>query len=231
MSKNTISASATGLPESAENTADAALIEAVRQQIEAEDAFNSHASLDDDDPDVLRLSATMSERFEAVLNMKATTKAGLVAKAMLMKRWIAGVDENVPLHLSDNGDLLAWQIANEIIGIFDQKPATAEQWASIDFEPWTHAADEWTPPTNVEWYEIAKTHLITVRLAWALLYRTKDQLVEGMREFGDEDGNRMMDNFMTAIHFFDSTAKILKLAETRIICAGTVLEVEAGADD
>ncbi|MDR3425511.1 MAG: hypothetical protein P4M13_10655 [Alphaproteobacteria bacterium] len=187
--------------------------------------------MDNDDPDVLRLSATMNERFAAVLNMKATTRAGLVAKAMLLKRWHAGVDENIPLHVSDNVDLLAWQIANEIIGIFDQKPATDEQWASIDFEPWTHAADEWTPPTNVEWYEVAKTHLITVRLAWALLYRSKDQLVEGLRELDEEDGNKMMSDFISAIHFFESTAKILKLAETRIICAGTVLEVEDGADD
>jgi hypothetical protein len=41
----------------------------------------------------------------------------------------------------------------------------------------------------------------------------------------------MMSDFMSALHFFESTAKILKLAETRIICAGTVLEVEDGADD
>jgi hypothetical protein len=229
--KTTISASDTGLPDSTEIKADAALVYAARQQIEAEDAFNSHPSVNDDDPEVRGLEETMSERFKAVLNMKATTTAGLVAKARLLKRWHVGEDENVPHESLDHGELLAWQVANEIIEIFDRKPATAEQWAATDFEAWTHADDEWTPPTNEEWRQIAKTHLVTVRLAWALLYRTKAQLVEGLRELGDEDVNRMMSDFMSALHFFESTAKILKLAETRIICAGTVLEVEDGADD
>jgi hypothetical protein len=113
----------------------------------------------------------------------------------------------------------------------DKRPATAEEWASINFEPWAHADDEWTPPTNEEWREAAKTHLVTVRLAWAMLYRTKAELVEGLKDLGDECGNQMMDDFASAIHFFESTAKILNLAQTRIICAGTVLEVEGGADD
>jgi hypothetical protein len=124
---------------------------------------------------------------------------------------------------------LAQSLCRDVLA--ENKPATAEQWAAIDFEPWTHAADEWTPPTNVEWHEIGENHLVTVRLAWALLYRTKDQLVEGLRELGEKDVNRMMDDFMSATHFFESTAKILNLAQTRIICAGTVIEVEDGADD
>jgi hypothetical protein len=78
----------------------------------------------------------------------------------------------------------------------DKRPATAEEWASINFEPWAHADDEWTPPTNEEWREAAKTHLVTVRLAWAMLYRTKAELVQGLKDLGDEYGNQMMDDFV-----------------------------------
>jgi hypothetical protein len=31
------------------------------------------------------------------------------------------------------------------------KPMTAEQWAALNFEPWTHKEDEWKPPTDEEW--------------------------------------------------------------------------------
>jgi hypothetical protein len=112
--------------------------------------------------------------------------------------------------------------------LVDEKPATAEERAAIDFKPWVHADDEWTPPTEEEWREVAKTHLVTVRLAWHALYKTKAEMVTINREMDEELGRQLMEAFRTAIHFFESTAKILSLAETRIICAGSVVEIEQG---
>jgi hypothetical protein len=35
----------------------------------------------------------------------------------------------------------------------EEKIATAEQAAAVEFKPWQHAEDEWVPPSNEEWIE------------------------------------------------------------------------------
>ena len=40
---------------------------------------------------------------------------------------------------------------------------TDDQLAALPFTAWVHTPDEWKPPTNVEWVNLANPHLITIR--------------------------------------------------------------------
>ncbi|MEM1287116.1 MAG: hypothetical protein AAGH60_02065 [Pseudomonadota bacterium] len=106
-----------------------------------------------------------------------------------------------------------------------EKEMTDEEWAAMDFEPWTHADDEWVPPTNVEWAELANPHLVTIRLAWTTMYKTKPELmeiVEGLGEDGVLPG--LMESMQGSIDYFTGVLAILEGAQARIIVAGMSVE-------
>jgi len=102
---------------------------------------------------------------------------------------------------------------------------THEQWAAIEFEPWTHMPDEWKPPTNEKWADDKR--LPTVRLAWHLLYKTKAELVAGAVRLGDEDGVDLMEGFADARKLFETFAEVLAVAEARLFAAAAVAEMTA----
>ena len=104
------------------------------------------------------------------------------------------------------------------------KPMTDEQWAAMDFEPWTHNEDEWKPPTDKEWAD--DTRLPTVRLAWHLMHKTKAELMAGTAKMGDKDGVRLIEGIAEAREFFERFVAVLELAENRLICAGTAVELK-----
>jgi hypothetical protein len=103
------------------------------------------------------------------------------------------------------------------------KPMTDKQWAAIEFEPWTHNEDEWKPPTDQEWADDARIE--TVRLAWHLMYKTKAELVAGAAKMEDK-GVRLTEGFAEAREFFERCVGVLTFAESRLICAGTVVELK-----
>lgn len=61
-----------------------------------------------------------------------------------------------------------------------------EAMAAIDFEPLKELPATWQPPTNLQWAELANPHLISVRLAWLTLQKSKGELVDMASELGDE---------------------------------------------
>lgn len=97
---------------------------------------------------------------------------------------------------------------------------TDEQFAALRFEAWVHTADEWKPPTNVEWANLADPHLITIRIAWLIMHKTKPELVQ-MIEGMDKD------LFKTTFGRIDRTSEWLKGldaivtgAVARLACVG-----------
>ncbi|MBN9241920.1 MAG: hypothetical protein J0I98_03920 [Mesorhizobium sp.] len=107
---------------------------------------------------------------------------------------------------------------------------TDEQLAAITFEPWKHEPDEWKPPSNEQWARLANPYLVSVRMAWLTLYKTKPELVEmiqGMDRDGifEPYGNGIRDS----IDFFKPILVVLEAAEARIICAG--LSIPDDEDD
>lgn len=68
----------------------------------------------------------------------------------------------------------------------EQAAIDVEAMAAIDFEPLKDLPSTWQPPTNLQWTELANPHLISVRLAWLTLQKSKGELVDMASELGDE---------------------------------------------
>jgi hypothetical protein len=59
--------------------------------------------------------------------------------------------------------------------------------AEMEFEPWKHKPDEWTPPNGKEWDEAAKALLLPAHVAWATMFKTKGEMAAIVKEIGDEN--------------------------------------------
>lgn len=97
---------------------------------------------------------------------------------------------------------------------------TMEEFAELDFEPWQHSEDEWKPLTNEEWISAINPNLIAVRLAWASLYKTKEELSEIGNGMWDENllvsyWNSLDD----AAGFFEGHLMVLNAAKARMASA------------
>ena len=61
--------------------------------------------------------------------------------------------------------------------IHDADPYALEPCAALDFEPWNLKEAAWSPPSNMEWCQLANPFLITTHLAWKALGMTKAELM------------------------------------------------------
>ena len=95
----------------------------------------------------------------------------------------------------------------------------ADAFARLDFRPMTDLAANWTPPTNVEWTALANPHLISVRLAWLTLQKTKAELMQMAAELGDGALMDLVGQIGQSADWFEGLHKLLTSAECRIMCA------------
>ena len=95
---------------------------------------------------------------------------------------------------------------------------TEEEMAAMDFEPWKHAVDEWTPPSNEEWADTIGL-LVALRMAWMLMYKTKAELETIAETLEEEAIDEMFGGVTEARKYFGNIASILTGAETRMLCA------------
>ncbi len=105
------------------------------------------------------------------------------------------------------------------------RPATAAQAAALHFEPWREG-EGWTPPTDSEWSSLMRSHLTTLRAGCVIMRKTKDQLTSAIDTLDDEAGNTMMEAFDMTAGYFEALAEIMRSVQTRLIVAGSVLEVD-----
>jgi hypothetical protein len=120
----------------------------------------------------------------------------------------------------------------EAVGILPKHAATAEELAAIDFEPWVAKTDDWRPPTNKEWNEIGAWVMPIVRMAWLTMFKTKAEvleLVEGMDR--EEIFEEYMKNLNRAQEALGGFLTVMRSAETRVICAGAILELQDEESD
>ncbi len=94
-----------------------------------------------------------------------------------------------------------------------------ETMAELEFDPWETDATGWTPPTNAEWAQLANPHLISVRLAWLTLKKSKDELVAMAHELGDDALTGLVRQIGQSADWFEGLHKLLASAECRIMCA------------
>lgn len=108
----------------------------------------------------------------------------------------------------------------------EDKPMTVEDYAAAEFEPWPiDMLATFEPPNNEKWTEISLQHLMFIRLAWAMLRQTKNEMIDGLRDLDDEAGNYLFDGFKAAKDFHKQAVDIIEDVEARLVVAGSWLEV------
>ena len=105
---------------------------------------------------------------------------------------------------------------------------TARELAAFNFEPWQHGPDDRPPPSHEEWMKMAKTHLFVLHMAWGAMFKTKAELMTHLERLDNDTGLALMQGFTTATAFFECMLALLNGAETRILVAGSALELQDG---
>lgn len=109
-----------------------------------------------------------------------------------------------------------------------EAPATPEQWAAIPFEPWER--DLSLLPTKREWYEAADTHLVYMRFALALLWMTKEQLIETAAE-NPAEMIGVYEQIEVARMQFKSFEKIANTARLRLLSSLTAVDLRSQGEE
>lgn len=102
------------------------------------------------------------------------------------------------------------------------EPASIDEMAALEFTPWQGHEGEWTPPTNKEWTGLANPHLVSVRLAWATLHKSKEELIAVAEQLGDKALMELVGQIGQSADWFEGMHRLLACAECRLICAFAV---------
>jgi hypothetical protein len=98
------------------------------------------------------------------------------------------------------------------------KCCTVEQAAAIDFEPWQEDPAFKVPTLK----EIENPHLIRCRLAYAMMHKTKPDMVE---LFSDAESRpivlKTIGDLEESRKFFVAAARLIEQANLRLIIAGS----------
>ena len=108
--------------------------------------------------------------------------------------------------------------------------ATAEELAALEFEPFSAAlaAAMYRDFSADRWTEECLDHGIALRFAYAVLTKTKEELVEIVEQVERDlpGGNaELLNTFKSSRERFEALAALLKVAETRQLSAASVVEL------
>ena len=102
----------------------------------------------------------------------------------------------------------------------DAADMSEAEFAAVDFEPWVHTPDEWTPPSNVEWAALANPHLVTIRIAWLIMHKSKTELIEMIEGLERDVAVEMLDRLLDTSRWIKGLHCIADGALARMMCAG-----------
>jgi hypothetical protein len=97
--------------------------------------------------------------------------------------------------------------------------ATIEELAGLEFQAWEHHSGEWRPPSNDEWAALANPHLISIRLAWLILHKSKVELVDANQTLGDDGVEALIQQIGQSAAWLKGLQEILLAAECRMMSA------------
>ena len=106
--------------------------------------------------------------------------------------------------------------------------------AAMTFVPWVDGPDVWKPASNDEWLEAVNPHLVTARLAYGTMLKTKAELVESfeqLAEDGDDLVMRLVDQMQASRAWFEAYAALFDNAVKRTIVALAVMAEKQGQAD
>lgn len=104
--------------------------------------------------------------------------------------------------------------------------ATVEELAALDFEPWQHVTDEWTPPPNDEWAKMMAGQIVSVRLAWRTMYKSKAELMDMFEALDDSEAEEFVKKLANSADFFLGLHEFLHSAEIRLMCAAAAASLQ-----
>lgn len=118
-----------------------------------------------------------------------------------------------------------------------QKPEPEPEPESASASDWTDeeiakfAATDWQPwdvsdcplPSNQEWIDGINPYLVSLRLAWVTMGKTKAELVENVESLEADDALRpMMDGLDSTERQMRGLYELASAAQARLLCAATV---------
>ncbi|HEY8006029.1 MAG TPA: hypothetical protein VIE66_04330 [Methylocella sp.] len=99
---------------------------------------------------------------------------------------------------------------------------TEKEAAAINFEPWNKDDVTVQIPTPEE---INNPHLVSCRLAYSLMFKSKPEIIEMFKRAEEMDAektlNLMFDNLRDTQKFFTGMVTLLDAATSRLIVAGS----------
>lgn len=101
-----------------------------------------------------------------------------------------------------------------------QSDMSKEELAATDFEPWDVSQCVWSPPTNEQWVRLANPYLVTIRIAWVMLQKTKPELIEVVSNLeGQGMAESTLERLTETEDFLTGLLEVVKVAQARFICA------------
>ena len=102
-----------------------------------------------------------------------------------------------------------------------------EEWAAIEFDPWVQSDDLPTVPTNKEWVELGPEILPTVRLGYAVMFKTKNELIAAF-ECNPDAMIDFIDSLRGLKDYFEAYVKLLESSHTRLLVAASAASMDDG---
>ncbi|MBZ9710471.1 hypothetical protein LB543_27615 [Mesorhizobium sp. ESP7-2] len=105
---------------------------------------------------------------------------------------------------------------------------TDDELMALDWAPWEHQEGEFVPPTNQQWYDEVNPTLISIRIAWTIMYKTKAELIAMLGGLDNEKGAdedktmavEMYERIAQAAERIDALHDVLHGAGSRLMIAG-----------
>jgi hypothetical protein len=100
--------------------------------------------------------------------------------------------------------------------------AEIEAMATLNSDRWEMATG-WSPRTNASRYGLANPNLVSIRLAWSTLQKSKREPIAVADELGDQALMGLASQIDQSADWFRGLHKVLECPETRIMCADATL--------
>lgn len=105
-------------------------------------------------------------------------------------------------------------------------PASLAEWAALEFETWDAATSEWHPPSNEEWAKLANPHLESIRIGFAILHQTKEELIPAAREDDGQTLVESLEHLQATIEWLRGLSAIVEGAKLRLLVASAAAALD-----
>jgi hypothetical protein len=101
-----------------------------------------------------------------------------------------------------------------------ERLASLKEFAAVEFKPWAPQPDGKMLPST----EVMNQIGISARLAYAIMLRTKEQLMDMRKEIGDKTLNKLMSGLQADQEIAKELLTLMRTAELRMLSAFAAAE-------